>query len=205
MQNGCVAITGRSKKGKFVRVLDTAERDAEAARLRGRGHGYAEIAVIMGYADASGAWRAVARALTAAAGEGTAMAKRLELDRIDRLLVKVQEIMDRPGPAVDRMGKPLVDEETGERLPNRDIQLAAIDRATRLLERRAKLLGTDAPKRSIHMTLSAFLDSLPPGQAQAELAAMRAELGLPLDEDDTLRVAAIPAIAGTVVNSSHSA
>ena len=176
-------------------MLDTAERDGQAARLRGQGLGYAEIAAAMGYADASGAFRAVARALAAAAGEGADMARRLELERIDGYLRRVNEILDKPGPAVDRMGHPLLDAETGEPLPNRDVQLAAIDRATRLLERRARIMGTDAPKRSVHLSLQAFVESLPPGQLEAELAKMRAALGIELDETDSARLG-LPAGSG---------
>jgi hypothetical protein len=169
-----VATPGRGKNGKHTRTLETAERDGEAARLRSLGHGYAEIAVALGYADASGAYRAVMRKLAEVGSEHREAARRLELDRIDRLLLRVQEILDRPGPAVDRMGKPLVDEETGEQLPNREIQLSAIDRASRLLERRAKVMGTDAPRRTV-----TTITEIPLADLQAAAEVLRQQLGIP--------------------------
>lgn len=56
----------RGNHGKFVRALTTAERDAEAARLKGENWTFQEIATELGFANKSGACRAVQRALKAA-------------------------------------------------------------------------------------------------------------------------------------------
>lgn len=55
----------RGNHGKFVRALTTAERDAEAARLKAEHFTYQEIATTLGFANKSGACRAVQRALKA--------------------------------------------------------------------------------------------------------------------------------------------
>lgn len=56
----------RGNHGQFARALTTAERDAEAARLKEQHHTYQEIADLLGFANKSGACRAVQRALKAA-------------------------------------------------------------------------------------------------------------------------------------------
>lgn len=56
----------RAGHGKFTRSITTAERDAAAARLKAENWTYQQIAEELGFADKSGACRAVQRALKAA-------------------------------------------------------------------------------------------------------------------------------------------
>jgi hypothetical protein len=150
----------RGQNGRFLRTVDSVERDSEAARLRSEGHGYAEIAAQLGYHDASGAHRAVTRAFQLAGQEYGQAARELELDRIDRLLARCFRVADDPGPLVDRLGRPVEDPETGEPRPDQMVVLQAIDRATKLLQRRAAVTGTDAPRRSISLTYDQHLDAM---------------------------------------------
>lgn len=110
----------------------TLRRDASAAReiravdLRVLGHSYESIAVELGYYDASGAKKAVTRALINRAAEQTAdraMLRQRELDLIDHC-IRGLATQIRAGNA------------------------RAIEVALRASERRARLLGLDEPVRT---------------------------------------------------------
>ncbi len=92
----------------------------EALRLRLTGMGYADIAQAMGYATPSGAHQAVQKALQRTVQEPADELRKIECDRMDAMLAHMW-------PRV----------QTGD--PR------AVEVAMKLAERRAKLLGLDAP------------------------------------------------------------
>ncbi len=83
----------RSGRGRFVRTVETAQRDGEAARLRAEGKTYDQIAEALGYTDRSLAHRAVERALAAAVREPAESLRQLELIRLDALWVEAVKVM----------------------------------------------------------------------------------------------------------------
>jgi DNA-binding CsgD family transcriptional regulator len=100
------------------------EREREALELRKTGMTREGIAEAMGL-SVSGAFGAVSRALARLVTECTEGAnelRRLEVERLDHMLAAIS-------PAID------------------EGDLAAIDRALRIQERRAKLLGLDSPSQ----------------------------------------------------------
>ncbi len=110
-------------KQSSARVTAAARR-AEALRLRAAGKSYAEIARALGVNEST-AWRLVKREfdrLNAATRETAHEVRRLELDRLDGL-----------------------HEALWAKARSGDTQ--AIFAALRIMERRAKLLGLDAPTR----------------------------------------------------------
>lgn len=125
--------------GRFVASPDTAERDAEACRLRSRGMSYPAIAKQLGYADPSGASKAVSRALRVTRQDAAEEVRTMELSRLDDLYERMLAIVERSHPTVS-VGKVLDVEDDGPRM-------AAVDRLLRIQERRARLLGLDAPQR----------------------------------------------------------
>lgn len=114
----------RNSQGRFVPSPDTAERDAAASRLRAEGRAYREIAERLGFADPSGARRAVERGLDAIRAEGAEALRELELHRLDQLHQRAWSELTR-------------DDEDSQ-------PLQAIDRLLKIQERRARLLGLDA-------------------------------------------------------------
>jgi AraC-like DNA-binding protein len=103
----------RGGDGKFVRTIEAAQRDAEAARLRERGHTYRQIAAELGYADPGEAHHAVNRAFAAIPAEGVAELRAQMLAQLDyatRQAIKVLEAQPRHGlprqgdPAPGRLG-----------------------------------------------------------------------------------------------------
>ena len=105
--------------------LTTRERQMEALRLRQDAISYQEIADTLGYKSVSGAYKAVMSQLDRLMREPADKVRHLELTRIDRLYNIALKAA------------------TGG-------NIAAIDRCIRLMERRARLKGLDAPTTHKH-------------------------------------------------------
>lgn len=101
-------------------ALSNKETAIQALALRKTGATYEQIAAHLGYSNRQSANRAVLRLLAAHEAENVADLRTLENMRLDDLLFAVYKAA-----------------KSGD--------LGAIDRALRIMERRAKLLGLDAP------------------------------------------------------------
>lgn len=157
----------------FDRKIDSLSRTLEALEMRRQGFSYLQIARKLGYSYASGAEKAVRRALKYVIREPAEAVRKMELDRLDEMLRSIWE-----------------------RVKKGD--LLAMDRALRIEERRAKLLGldtiaekTDKPLviRVIEGTGMDGLDSggsLPSSSIEQAQSGMDFEEGeeLPLDETE---------------------
>lgn len=107
------------------RRIRAAIREAEALSLRLAGYSYGEIASELGYANGSGAHKAVMRALEKLHPiEKAEKLRRIEAARLDRLWRRLWAKL-----------------EEGD--------LSVVDRLLRIMERRARLLGLDANKMEI--------------------------------------------------------
>jgi hypothetical protein len=111
-----------SESKTSARCLEAHERQLKALKLRGQGRGYQQIADELGYRSVSGAYDAVMRALRETLREPAEQVRTLELGRLDAMLEAIW-------PAAEE-GK-----------------IPAQLQVLRLMERRAKYLGLDAPAR----------------------------------------------------------
>jgi|TARA_Y100000310_G_C20604656_1_gene774876 hypothetical protein len=113
--------TGASRR----QTLKVRERQQQAVELRKAGATTKQIANQLGYASPAGAYKAIMRELEATANaqsEGTEAVRQLEIQRLDQMLFPIwQQVI------------------------SGDVQ--AITTALRIQERRANLLGLDAPKQ----------------------------------------------------------
>ena len=104
--------------------------------------------------------------------------RKLELYRLDKLFTEAVKILDAFHPLVnsgsvvhdivdDENGNPLIDPETGDKVTTRlwDVspKLNAIEKALKIMDRRAKFLGLDAPQKT------ALTD--PTGEKEASLGS----------------------------------
>lgn len=157
----------RDGKGRYSRTVDTARRDAEAASLRAKGRTFDQIAAELRFSSRAKAFEAVQRAYAAIPYEGAEEARRLDLERIDRLIEHAWAVLERDhitvsqGKVVRRFAGIERDADGIERLDMdgkpipvfEDIlddgpTLAAIREIRGLLERRARITGYDAPAKS---------------------------------------------------------
>lgn len=153
----------RSGRGRYVRTLKGAQRDAEACRLRSQGWTYQRIAEHLGYTDKSNCRRAIEKVLKDTVQEPSEELRRMERERLDRLSEAAWEVLERQHVTVAN-GRIVTLE--GEPLPDDGPVLAAIDRLLRISESRRKLEGLDAPSRvsvdaeSLGAEIIGFLDRL---------------------------------------------
>lgn len=156
-------------------------RDAEAAKLRAEGWTYQRIANEMGYTNASGARKAVMRGLARSVREPYEEARHLALMELDELAQEAWKVLRTvhyavsQGRVVRKQNGTRYNEETGEDEPvwvdvlDDKPVLEALDRLLKIQERRAKLLGLDAPARSEHTVIN--LDTI-----DAEIQRLEAQM-----------------------------
>lgn len=105
-----------------VHKIRAVERQREVLKLRTQGLTFQEIADRLGYKGRTGVYDAFRKALQATIQEPADEARRVEVERLDKLIAAIwSEAM---------AGK-----------------LFAIDRVLMIMDRRAKLLGLDAPQK----------------------------------------------------------
>lgn len=109
--------------GNRERELNALERQRQALELRKAGVPYAKIAEQLQYKDRSSAFRSVQAALKKTLQEPADELRTLELERLDALMLALW-----PQARSGNQG--------------------AVDRVLRIMERRARLLGLDAPTRT---------------------------------------------------------
>lgn len=127
----------------------TLDREARAIELRRNGATYPQIAERLSISEA-GARKIVKRVLDRMVTEAVPDVRKLELDRLDQLHVQALLVLQREHVVVSG-GKAVLD-QAGRPIRDDGPTLAAIDRLLKVQERRARLLGLDAPTK-VDMTL----------------------------------------------------
>lgn len=133
----------RGGDGGFVRTIDQAELDAEAAQLRSRSMSYRAIAKQLDV-SVSTAHEMVKRALAAVVREAGEAVVTLELEKLDRAEAAVLAVLEAKhytvsnGKLICLGDEPLLDDAP---------VLAAVDRLVRISESRRRLLGADAAQK----------------------------------------------------------
>lgn len=185
-----MAIRTRNGNGTYRRTLKNAERDMRAADLHGQGWSYARIAAELGFGNRQAAYDSVMRAFEMIPTPGAKHAKRVDLERIDRLIEKNWEALERQHVMVSN-GR-VVRRRTGDQV-NEDGALVldadgkplgvyqdVLDdgpiavHATvilRLIERREKIFGYGAPAMS-------RVEVVTPEAIEQQIAVLEAELAL---------------------------
>ena len=131
----------------FIRTEDQVHLDTEALRLRSKGLTYQKVADLIGTSKQT-AYNRVQRALAAIPKEAVEEYRKLENERLDELLELVLK------KAHD---------------PDNKAAMFAVDRALAIFERKGKLNGTDAPVKTVTVTVDAL---------DMEIARLSAELGV---------------------------
>lgn len=137
----------RTTQGRYTQRPGTAERDAQACRLRVTGATYDQIADALGFHDRGGARRAVQRALTAVVREPAEELLSLELARLDELTRKLNDVLEARHYVVTPGGR-IVAGPDGQPLVDHGAIVATALALLRVHGSRRKLLGTDAPARA---------------------------------------------------------
>jgi hypothetical protein len=140
-------------------------RDSEALGLRARGWTYQRIANEQGYANESGARKAVERAMSSGIRESNEEAKTLLLADLNAAKQAVWAVLEAnhlvisDGRVVHLDGAPI---------PDDDPVLRAVDRLVKIDQEIAKIYGAYAPVKSEVITMDAV---------EAEIRKLEAEVG----------------------------
>lgn len=136
---------------KDWRAAEIAIRRNEAIKLKRAGKSWQEIADLLGYDSRGTAFNDVKRAKEEARAElkETVEGEReTDLERLDAMLAEAWRVMEAGHLAVSGGKVVMVGPEGGESpLADNGPKLEAIRTLLRVLERRARLLGLDAPTR----------------------------------------------------------
>ncbi len=154
--------TGKDSRNiTSARAVRDAQRRAEMLSLRLSGMTLEQIGERMGVGKPTVS-RVISNALTAQTREPAEELLTLELGRCDVLLTEAMQTVKAfhplvsaghvvSAPMLNNQGEPIRNPETGDVLTrvleDKTIKLAAIHVAAKVLERRAKYLGLDAPSR----------------------------------------------------------
>jgi hypothetical protein len=169
-------------KGKFVRTPEQIALDHEAAQMRSLSKTYREIGERFGV-NPSSAYQMVRRAIEDIPREVTTELVALELAKIDYLEQRAVAVMEKRHVFVSQGGKVVYDGE--EKLEDDGPTLQAINTLAKLGERRAKLLGLNAPVRT-ELTSTNVTVSLEARSEQARDAVLGLLARLANDEKPTI-------------------
>lgn len=162
-----------------------------AADMDARGASPGEIAKALGLESAHEAAKCVEKGWSIgppAANWQTARRKSARI--LDMLFDRFWGLADDPGPATTVAGKPIAitDPETGEQsyLPDKQVQIAALNGIRAVNAEYRKLYGTDAPRQSVNVNATAPLEDIQAAvlQMRAEVQQAEAEAGADHDWDD---------------------
>jgi hypothetical protein len=161
----------------WYRTPEQIAKDQEAATMRSRAMTYQSIGDHFGVTRQA-AFAMVQRAIADIPKEGAEEVVRLEIEKLDFLERKLYEIMTKEHVAFGASGKVV----TLDGVPVEDDSpvMKAIDGLLKVADRRAKLLGLNAPTKHEVITL----DSV-----QAEIRRLEAQLG-EIDELDAIEAEA---------------
>ena len=151
------------------RSLATRENDARALEFRRRGLSYEQISAQMEWRSPSAAYQSVQRALADPCREASEEVRQIEAARLDELTRTLMRVLATKHYVVSvASGVVARHPETGQPLQDDAPVIHAVAGLVRISERRAKLLGLDAPTRHEVITMDAV---------EAEIRKLEAEIG----------------------------
>lgn len=138
------------KRQDAVKSLTIAERRTKAIEMRRVGIPWERIKDECGYSSAGAAAADIYKVLadrTREMGEATAGLRTIETDKLDAMERVILNIMRKPH-ILAQQGRVVIDPNTGQPAEDPGPVFQCIDRLLRIAERRAKLLGIDAPVKA---------------------------------------------------------
>ena len=127
-----------------TRSVAAREKDLRTLDLRRRGLSYPQIAAEL-HCSLSTAYDSVQRALADTAREASGEVRQIEAQRLDDLTRVLNRVLVTRHYVVTQSGKLAVHPETGQPLTDDGPVMQAVAGLVRISERRARLLGLDAP------------------------------------------------------------
>jgi hypothetical protein len=142
-------------------------RDREAARLKAVGWTMDEITAHLRYEDEAACGAGIKRAIAIMARFGNDEHRLMELQSLDQLEWEAWELMRKRHVMISH-GK-IIRDDLGNPMADQDYPIRVMNMIMKIKERRAKLLGLDAPVRAEVFTME---------HIDQQIAQLEQELGL---------------------------
>jgi hypothetical protein len=150
-----------AKRSLDVQALQRAQADAKVCTLRAQGWEFRDIAEHLGLGSPAAAQQAMRRALVETMRAPADELRGVELTLINQGIRMCWEIINNPQPLLDRAGNAVAvyDGVSGEErgVPDQGVMVQALAQLNKFGESRRKLMGLDAPTRSISATVKPTL------------------------------------------------
>ena len=197
------AFIQHAPNGDFMRTPEQIAKDNRAAEMRSQGLSYEQIGKELGYTKQA-AHKAVQRAVAEIPKEGAKEVLSIELDKLDRLDRYYNSVLTRRHLRIGNTGK-IVHDDEGEPVYDEGPRMDAAAGILKTQERRAKLLGLNAPTLHRADVVVHDIDRDSTKIIEAQFQALRA-MGLDnrLDEFRDHFVAALASGEGEVVDAEWS-
>ena len=132
--------------GRFTDSLDSAERDAEAARLYRRYRNYQRVSDELGYGSKGNVWRAINKCRDQVRKQAGEELIAVEAAELDQLYVQALEVLERDHITVNN-GR-IIKDDDGVPILDDGPKLAAIRELRNIRESYRKLYGLDAATKT---------------------------------------------------------
>jgi predicted transcriptional regulator len=186
---------------KFMSTPEHYETAMKAAEMRSLGMTYSAIGDALGLTK-TGAYQAVKRALKEIPVEGVHDLRTIEQAKLDRLERQYNQVLSRKHYKVGNNGKVVTGPE-GEPLLDDGPRMQALDGLLKVQQRRAKLMGLDAPTVSEFLIYDIERDTQSMLEAQ-EMALRALGLGDRVEEFQRVFVAALGVGSVDVIDARSS-
>lgn len=145
-------------------------KDMEALRLRTTGWSMEAIADHMSFSSVNAVAQALRRAVSVMARFAGNEQRLLELQKLDEAEAEVWKVLKMVHWSYSSRGD-IIYGPDGEPMKDGRIILEAVDRLMRIAERRAKLMGLDAPMRAEILTIDSIDEEI--SRLESELAVVK--------------------------------
>lgn len=152
-----------------------SNKDMEALRLRTTGWSLEAIAEYLGWSSTATVANALRRAVSMMARFAGNEQRLLELQKLDEAEAEVWKVLKMTNWAYTHRGD-LVFGPDGEPVKDSRLVLEAVDRLMKVAERRARLMGLDAPMRAEVLTIDSIDEEI--ARVEAELALVRSPVAI---------------------------
>jgi uncharacterized protein YegP (UPF0339 family) len=140
----------RDGQGKFLESPGTAERDAEALRMRSRGHSFETIAQTLGYGHRANAQRAIKRAVAALQKEPAEEIYAQQIENLNNMRRAVYAVLEKNHVVVQN-GRIIFLDKFNPLIDYKPV-LEAVDRLLKIEDRFAKLHNLDQHTLKVDLT-----------------------------------------------------
>jgi hypothetical protein len=155
--------------------LSKKRRDMECLRLKARGYTLEQIAIKMGMDSEKKVGQSIVRATAATRIWAVDEQRIIEYESLAELEARLWELLREGESKVNARGELILD-QFGREVPDKRFYIEVTDRILKAKERRARMLGLDAPSRHQVMTLDSVESAIRDLEAELNYKVVQGQL-----------------------------